>query len=420
MLMVRKFAYGVVVFAAMSAASAFAAGTLPAGYTEIKYIQSSGTQYINTGVVPITTTRVVVDFSLTSAAGGQWNGWGSTGSKESFFFGADAGGTFMASVSGNWTKSNAGVAIDTARHTFDLSSAALKFDGQTFVNESASPFSNAASGNTLYLFAMHWGWSPGIGGYVSMRLYSCQIYDGETLVRDFVPVVKDSDGKAGLYDTVTDSFFGNSGTDDFVAGDEVVNPFLVLPIPDQTYDLGYICRPEFTVSNVIDAQTWTIGGDIVSADFDVEYANNVGAGVATVTATGKGALLGNVVSATFNIVAGQLEDENIVTVESSVRRFDVGDKYVYVFPSAAAAAKMTMKRSLILVNALLVAGGGAGGNTMGGGGGGGGVVALDEINAAYKEGDTLTFTVGAGGAVASGQNRGGNGGNTVLPVNGVS
>ena len=420
MLIVRKFAYGFMVFAAMSAASAFAAGTLPAGYTEIKYIQSSGTQYINTGVVPITTTRVVVDFSLTSAAGGQWNGWGSTGSKESFFFGADAGGTFMASVSGNWTKSNTGVAINTARHTFDLSSAALKFDGQTFVNESASPFSNAASGNTLYLFAMHWGWSPGIGGYVSMRLYSCQIYDGETLVRDFVPVVKDSDGKAGLYDTVTDSFFGNSGTDDFVAGDEVVNPFLVLPIPDQTYDLGYICRPEFTVSNVIDAQTWTIGGDIVSADFDVEYANNVGAGVATVTATGKGALLGNVVSATFNIAAGLLEDENIVTAESSVRRFDVDDKYVYVFPSAAAAAKMTMKRSLILVNALLVAGGGAGGNTMGGGGGGGGVVALDEINAAYKEGDTLTFTVGAGGAVASGQNRGGNGGNTVLPVNGVS
>ena len=48
---------------------------LPDGYTKLEYIESSGTQYINTGIVPKTTTRVVVDFSLTTTAGGQWNGW---------------------------------------------------------------------------------------------------------------------------------------------------------------------------------------------------------------------------------------------------------------------------------------------------------------------------------------------------------
>ena len=50
---------------------------LPDGYTKLEYIESSGTQYINTGIVPKTTTRVVVDFSLTTTAGGQWNGWSS-------------------------------------------------------------------------------------------------------------------------------------------------------------------------------------------------------------------------------------------------------------------------------------------------------------------------------------------------------
>ena len=83
----------------------------------------------------------------------------------------------------------------------------------------------------------------------------------------------------------------------------LTTPLVILPIPDQSYNFGDIYRPEFTVSNVVNAQTWTIGGNIVSADFDVEYANNDGIGVATVTATGKGALLGNVVSATFNIFA---------------------------------------------------------------------------------------------------------------------
>ena len=48
----RKFAYGFAfVFAAFAAASAFATGTVPAGYAELEYIESSGTQYIDTGVV---------------------------------------------------------------------------------------------------------------------------------------------------------------------------------------------------------------------------------------------------------------------------------------------------------------------------------------------------------------------------------
>ena len=194
----------------------------------------------------------------------------------------------------------------------------------------------------------------------------------------------------------------------------------ILPIPDQTYNLGDVCRPEFTVSNMVGVQSWTIGGDIVSADFDVAYSNNIGAGIATVTATGKGELEGNVLSATFNIVAGRLEDANIATEMSTVRRFDTDGKYVYVFPSAAAAATMTTKRNLVLVDALIVGGGGGGGGSMGGGGGGGGVVALDGVDAVYGTGDAITFKIGAGGAGGSGQARGGVGGDTVLSINGIS
>ena len=74
-----------------------------------------------------------------------------------------------------------------------------------------------------------------------------------------------------------------------------------LPIPDQVCGFVGGCRPEFTVSNVVNAQTWTIGGDIVSEDFDVAYSNNADPGVATVTVTGKGELADNVFTTTFNV-----------------------------------------------------------------------------------------------------------------------
>ena len=49
----RKIAYGFAfVFAAFAAASAFAAGTLPAGYTEVEYILGNGNVRITTDYTP--------------------------------------------------------------------------------------------------------------------------------------------------------------------------------------------------------------------------------------------------------------------------------------------------------------------------------------------------------------------------------
>ena len=287
----KKLAFGFVLSAAVAlgAASAFAAGTLPAGYTELEYIESSGTQYINTGIVPKTTTRVFCDFQCTATSG--QSGWGSTGSKESFYFGVAGDGTFKASVSGNFTTSPSGVAADTDRHTFDISMSALKLDGTAFANATTSPFSNAASGNTLYLFALHAGWSPYVVNYASMRIYSCKIYDGETLVRDFVPVVRASDSKAGLYDLETDAFFGNGGSGSFTAGPEghfYDDTLLILPIPKQICPQGATPEPGFTITNTETGASWTFaegGAAPGGCPFEASYSHADGVG--TVTATGK-------------------------------------------------------------------------------------------------------------------------------------
>ena len=201
----------------------------------------------------------------------------------------------------------------------------------------------------------------------------------------------------------------------------IASPLMILPIPDQDYHFGDVCRPEFTVTNVTSAQSWRIGGDVVSADFDVAYANNDdGVGVATVTATGKGALAGEVLTATFNMTATSLDDGNILTSDPTVRRYVVDGSYVYVFTNASERTTVSARRSLLMTDFLLVGGGGAGGNTFAGGGGGGGVVPRNGLVVAYAPGDLISFSVGAGGAVGSGQNRGGNGGDTALVVEGLS
>lgn len=62
-----------------------------------------------------------------------------------------------------------------------------------------------ATGNTLTLFAMH---EAAISHkvYSSVRLFSAKIWDGDELLRDFAPCV-DSNGKAGLYDSVSERVF---------------------------------------------------------------------------------------------------------------------------------------------------------------------------------------------------------------------
>ena len=59
-----------------------------------------------------------------------------------------------------------------------------------------------------------------LGNYASMKLYSCKIYNADTLVRDFIPC-KNPSGTVGLYDTVNGTYYGNSGTGVFTAGAEI-------------------------------------------------------------------------------------------------------------------------------------------------------------------------------------------------------
>ena len=190
----------------------------------------------------------------------------------------------------------------------------------------------------------------------------------------------------------------------------------IVPIPDRIHESFDPCRPEFVVSNRLTGATWTVGGDIASEDFDVEYENNIGAGTAKVTITGKGEHAEAYYISYFNITATKYEDANIVTTDLSARRLIVGGKSVYVFTNAASPQVVTAKRGIYLTDYLVVGGGGGGGSTMAGGGGAGGVTNAAGLVGVYVDkDDTFTLSVGAGGVGCSSVSaKGGNGGKTTF------
>ena len=183
--------------------------SLPSGYKKLEYIQSTGTQYIDTLVnieanKPIT-LRVVCDCSFNNAGVG--NGVGTTISGNIFYFGTYNGSYCygLGTVDGVTS-----VAADTERRIHDLDAVGKKLTISGKLSLTGLSFATPTASRTFWLPQ----WGQGI------KLYSCQIYDNGTLVRDFVPC-QTTDGTIGLWDNVNSVFYGNAGTGTFTAGPEI-------------------------------------------------------------------------------------------------------------------------------------------------------------------------------------------------------
>lgn len=188
---------------------------LPSGYTELAYIQSSGTQYINTGFKPSgENMRIVLDFMYT-AAHDRHSLYGVQTSSTAFSITAYSDPKFYVGTSlellPQTTSLNVRYLLDahanngTLTVSLDGTTSNSAYSGSLDKTLELSLFGNNINGSTTQL--------------VSARVYACQIYDNGALVRDFVPCINAS-GNIGLYDLVGKQFYGNAGTGTFI-GSEV-------------------------------------------------------------------------------------------------------------------------------------------------------------------------------------------------------
>lgn len=196
---------------------------LPEGYTELEYIESTGTQYVDTGVYPNQDTSLEMEFAPTVLSKTEWwfgvrsssntnmFGFYSTGATSVYSTFASSGQTFsIPSISGQTVSLEKGDAITTLRYGNNVEE--LENTEGTFTSEFA-----------LVLLSANLAGSIASSTRASGRLYSCAIYDGDSLIRDFIPCLNPSN-EVGLYDTVNGQFYGNAGTGAFTDGPEVEGP----------------------------------------------------------------------------------------------------------------------------------------------------------------------------------------------------
>lgn len=248
---------------------------LPSGYTELEYIQSSGTQHIDTGFVPNQDTRVVMDFDAVSIPNGKTatlfsaRGNGTNGGWSVNAFAVFAQSSFTTLVDQYASAYVTPSVSSSGRHTVDKNKNVTFFDGNEIQRFTYTAFTSAVQLRLLYDNQPSGGDEHPFGG----KLYSCQIYDNGNLVRDFIPCINPS-GAVGLYDKVTKAFFGNAGTGTFGCN---------LDFENQTWEQIITACQTNTVPSIWqvgDQKAMTINGtdyliDIIGKNHD-DYAHGSG------------------------------------------------------------------------------------------------------------------------------------------------
>lgn len=211
-------------------------------YYELEYIQSSGTQYIDTEYYPNNNSKI--EFTL-NVSDSTW-GWGcrNSNSTEMFYtasFGGDNGRVRFGYNNTNFISQinrTAMVGYDT-NFVFNGNVFSATYDGNTLSNTfSSGTFTCTYS---FYLFALH-NYNNGASNFDNGgKLKLCKIWENNALVHNFIPAKRKADGTLGLYDTVSESFLTNAGSGSFTGGNQKQNIF--------DYDTYYECDYIHPTSN---------------------------------------------------------------------------------------------------------------------------------------------------------------------------
>lgn len=186
--------------------------TVPSDYTVLDYIQSTGTQYIDTGINPKVKPRVVARFEFLN--GDDKDYWGNGAKNGSAYYANFSGRKLTYYRYGSTTSININYTVNLNEiHEWDVSDK-VYVDG-VLRGQTSNVYTYNASQNTIQIFK-----AARSTYYSSYKLYEFKLYDGDELVRHLIPVRRKSDNVVGLYDLVSKSLFTNKGTGEFTAGPE--------------------------------------------------------------------------------------------------------------------------------------------------------------------------------------------------------
>ena len=202
---------------------------LPAEYQQVEYIESSGTQWIDTMIVPsnVTNFKILIEMQGTNVGRNGCQRYNYKGTNywclaPNFGFVNDVSiqcgpGATEALVDSNST---------TQRHIYGIDVQELKYiyDSNQIKNNNIS---NINAIDSFFIFASNYNESAQY--FNSSKLYNCKIYNGDLIIKCFIPCyskttvtdvdgIQRQEGTVGLYDTVEGKFYTNKGTGSFGYG----------------------------------------------------------------------------------------------------------------------------------------------------------------------------------------------------------
>ena len=195
----------------------------PSGYTQLEYIESTGTQCIDTGIANWNNTlEYEIKLSIQQQQSeiktyfGSYDEWSTSKNNVpniSTWTRYRVASNFRAGFSSN---SGTDIGIKNGQ------TGTISFKGNTisWSEGSSSSFDRGYDftvPTSIYLFAQHAGNS--VAEHAITKIYYAKFWLNGELVRNLIPAMRNSDSKVGMRDTVTGQFFTNAGTGEFIAGD---------------------------------------------------------------------------------------------------------------------------------------------------------------------------------------------------------
>lgn len=182
---------------------------------ELEYLESTGTQWIDTGVAFSDSSRTY-KWDITAQSVNKSSG------NYKWFCGYFSGYPHCCGTYNDTTDASRAF-YPTGKYYangVEISPPIAATDKKYDVVENIYSVNGLGVSDTLTIFTRRDTRYGTVSASGPLRVYACKLYDNGTLVRDFIPVRKGTVGY--LYDRVSKRLFGNAGTGDFVLGPDVV------------------------------------------------------------------------------------------------------------------------------------------------------------------------------------------------------
>lgn len=184
-------------------------------FTKLDYIESSGTQYIDADFIANQDTRIIIDFTDLNSSTKFITGARRSNGTNSFSLVAVSSNTLRSDYS---DPSEQKILTSTKeindRYVIDkIKNVTKLYKDNVLLNEVTATYTEFSTGFNVYIFTINNSGTPH-RDMANIKLHSFKIYDGNTLERDFIPVL-DSNNVACLFDRVNNKFYYNQGTGTF-------------------------------------------------------------------------------------------------------------------------------------------------------------------------------------------------------------